>query len=252
MHWTLLAALFLALAWFVRNDLAEYEAFKALARSEERQRLFRRWLVRAFLFFGLGAVAVLLLIGRIEALWRLPPEFEPLSSAIGRHFAHAEGGSGGRFLMIVSAAVLGGSFLGALLAGSGGKDKAGKPALVGDVEPLFPRNPEERRWTALLAINSGPSEELYFRLMLPLILTLATGSAGLAFAVAAMIFGAIHLYQGWIGVLGTMVSGIMLTGLYLASGQIWLPVVLHSLMNLNSLWLRPLIGAWRQGPPAAP
>ena len=35
----LLAAVLALLAWFVRNDRAEYAAFKALTRTEDRQRV---------------------------------------------------------------------------------------------------------------------------------------------------------------------------------------------------------------------
>jgi membrane protease YdiL (CAAX protease family) len=248
MYWILLVALLLALAWFVRNDLAEYEAFKALVRSEDRQRVFRNWLARSFLFFGLGAVGALLLLGRIDSLWRLPPEFAGLAATVSRHLAVDDAGGGATpFLAIVSAAILAGGILGALLAGRRGKDKAPSQVVIGDIEPLFPRNRDERRWTALLALNAGPSEELFFRLLLPLVIALATRDAVLAFAASAVVFGAVHYYQGWLGVLGTIAGGFVFTGLYLASGSIWLPTILHSLMNLNTLWLRPWLQARRSG-----
>jgi membrane protease YdiL (CAAX protease family) len=248
MSWILLAALLLALAWFVRNDLAEYEAFKALTSSEDRQRVFRRWLARAFLFFGLGAVGVLLLLGRIDSLWRLPPEFTGLAATVARQIADDDSGGGSTpFLAIVSAAILAGGILGGLIAARRRKDKAPSQVVIGDIEPLLPRNREERRWTALLALNAGPSEELFFRLLLPLVIALATHDAVLAFAASALLFGAVHYYQGWIGVLGTTAVGLLFTGLYLASGSIWIPAILHSLMNLNTLWLRPWLEARRSG-----
>jgi membrane protease YdiL (CAAX protease family) len=233
----LLLLVLVLLAGFVRNDSAEYAAFKRLTRSAERQRAFRRWTLKSFAFFGLGAVALLALLGRIETLWRLPPEFAELASALGRRLS-GEGGLSAGFVVAVSAALVAGGAIGAIAAAWRGR---GKPASlkIGDVEPLFPRNREERRWTALLAVNSGPSEELFFRLMLPLLIALATGDALLAFAASALIFGAVHFYQGWAGVIGTTLAGALFTGLYLASGTIWVPVVLHSVMNLNSLWLRP-------------
>jgi membrane protease YdiL (CAAX protease family) len=246
MYWILLVALLLALAWFVRNDLAEYEAFKALTLSEDRQRMFRQWLARSLLFFGVGAVGVLLLLGRIESLWRLPPEFAGLAAIVGRHLADDDSGGGATpFLAIVSGAILAGGILGALIASRRRKDKAPAQMVIGDIEPLFPRNREERRWTALLALNAGPSEELFFRLLLPLVVALATHDALLAFAASALVFGAVHYYQGWLGVLGTTAIGFVFTGLYLASGSIWVPAILHSLMNLNTLWLRPWLQSRR-------
>jgi membrane protease YdiL (CAAX protease family) len=235
----LLLFVLLLLAGFVRNDGAEYAAFKRLTQSEERQRVFRRWTLKSFAFFGLGAVAILALLGRIETLWRLPPEFAGLAAAVGRRLS-ADGGEGAStgLVLLVSAGMFAGGLIGALAAAWRGPGKS-VPIKVGDVEPLFPRNKAERRLTALLALNAGPSEELFFRLMLPLLIALATGDALLAFAASALIFGSVHFYQGWAGVVGTTFAGALFTGLYLASGTIWVPVVLHSLMNLNSLWLRP-------------
>lgn len=238
MYWILLAAILLGLAWFVRNDAAEYAAFKALTATEERQRAFRRWTVRSLLGFGASSVLLLLLLGRIGTLWRLPPEFAPLAAAVRAHLGGAGGGSGS-FLLMVSGALVAGGVLGGLVAARAGKAKGRGPVVIGDIEPLFPRNRDERRWTALLAANAGPSEELFFRLLLPLVVALATGNAAFGFAAAAVIFGAIHFYQGWAGVLGTTVAGFVFAALFLASGSLWVPVLLHSVMNLNTLWLRP-------------
>ncbi|HEY0414736.1 MAG TPA: CPBP family glutamic-type intramembrane protease [Allosphingosinicella sp.] len=248
MYWVLLAAILLALAWFVRNDLAEYEAFKALSRSDERQRVFKRWVAKSFLFFGIGSAAILLLLGRIDALWRLPPEFAGLAAAVARQLADKDSGDGGTFFLgIVSAALVGGGIIGAVVAARRRNAQTPARIVTGDIEPLFPRNREERRWTALLALNAGPSEELFFRLLLPLMISLAIHNAVFAFAAAAVLFGLIHLYQGWVGVLGTTVIGFVFTGLYLASGNIWVPAVTHSLVNLNSLWLRPWLQQRRGG-----
>jgi membrane protease YdiL (CAAX protease family) len=242
----LLIAILLALAGFVRNDGAEYRAFKALTDTEARQRAFRRWTLRSFLFFGLGAVAVLLLLGRTEALWTLPPEFAGLASNISERLSEEGGGDLSKGLLAgVCIALLAGGIAGGLLATLRRKGRREVQLKVGDIEPIFPRSRRERRWTALLAANAGPSEELFFRLMLPLLATLVTGDAILAFAASALIFGAVHFYQGWAGILGTTLAGALFTGLYLATGSIWVPVVLHSLMNLNTLWLRPWLGEWK-------
>jgi membrane protease YdiL (CAAX protease family) len=242
MYAALLIAVLLLLAAFVRNDIADYAAFKTLTDTQARQRAFGRWTAKAFAFFGLGSLAMLLLIGRIEALWRLPPEFAGTAAAVSRRLA-GDGGSDGAtgFILGVSGALVAGALGGALLARWRRGTAAGP--VLGDIEPLFPRNAAERRWTALLAANAGPSEELFFRLMLPLLFALATGNALFGFAAASLIFGIAHLYQGWKGVLGTTVAGLLFAGIYLASGSIWLPALLHALVNLNSLWLRPWASA---------
>lgn len=231
----LLAAVLALLAWFVRNDRAEYESFKALTRTEDRQRVLRRWIPRSFLLFSGASLAVLALIGRLGSLLRLPLEFAPLA-------AHVDHDLSAGFLPILIGAVIGGAILGAVVAAlRQRRGKTAQPKILGDIEPMLPRSRDERRWTALLGAQAGLGEELFFRLMLPLLIVLVTGNAWLAFAAAGLIFGLVHFYQGWVGILATTVAGFGFAALYLASGAIWLAILLHAVVNLNSLWLRPLL-----------
>jgi membrane protease YdiL (CAAX protease family) len=240
----LLILLLLLLFWFVRNDAKEYAAFKTVESSEERQSIFRRWVLRSFLLFVGSAILALLLLGRVEALVRMPPEFAPLA----RIFAGFGGGGGGAstgFIVAVSLALVAGAAAGAALARRGRSNTKAKPKprppVIGDIEPLLPRNAAERKWTALLAANAGPGEELFFRLVLPLLIAIVTGNAWIAFAASSLIFGAVHFYQGWVGIVATMLGGLVFAAFYLATGSIWLAALVHSLMNLNTLWLRPLL-----------
>ena len=104
----LLVAVALLLAWFLRGDLAEYEAFKLLTRTEDRQAAFRRWTIKSFFLFGGAALAVLAILGRLDALVRMPLEFAALSGPIASRFS-GEGGVGTGFLIGLGiAAVAGG------------------------------------------------------------------------------------------------------------------------------------------------
>ena len=235
----LLAALLALLAWFVRNDRAEYERFKKLSETEDRQRAFRRWTIRSFLLFCGASLAVLAVLGRLDALVRVPAEFSSLSPRL----ESLDIGPG--FLAGFAGAIALGGLIGAAMVSLRRDRAAGPPKLLGDIEPLFPRNRAERKWTALLAANAGPGEELFFRLVLPLLIALVTGNAILAFVAAGLIFGLVHFYQGWVGIAATTFVGFAMAGLYLATGIIWIPVVIHSLINLNSLWLRPLLAERR-------
>lgn len=240
-HAALLAAVLILLAWFVRNDRAEYAAFKALTRTEDRQRVFRQWTWRSFLVFTGSALAVLALLGRLDALIRVPPEFGALTARLDGD--SGEGGIGWGFLIGVLVAVVAGGVAGAVLRSRlAGRDSSARPPkLLGDIAPLLPRNRDEGRWTGLMALNAGPGEELFFRLMLPLLIALVTGNAALAFVAAGLIFGLVHFYQGWVGILTTTIIGFAFAAFYLFTGTIWLPVAAHSLMNLNSMWLQPLL-----------
>jgi membrane protease YdiL (CAAX protease family) len=107
----------------------------------------------------------------------------------------------------------------------------------------MPRNRPEMVHAAMLSVAAGITEELAFRLYLPLLIALITGNALLAFAVAALLFGAMHLYQGWKGVAATMVVGLVMTAVYLMTGALWLAMLLHALIDLNGLVVRPLLSS---------
>src|SRR5690606_14130034 len=110
-----------------------------------------------------------------------------------------------------------------------------------DFEPLLPRAPSERMPVLALALNAGVGEELFFRAMMPLLLTLVGLPAIPALLLSAAIFGVVHLYQGWFGVALTAVVGAGLSYVYLKSGSIWMPVALHMFININALFVRPAI-----------
>ena len=54
-----------------------------------------------------------------------------------------------------------------------------------------------------------------------------------------MLFGLAHWYQGRLGMLATGVLGAVLTQLYLTTGSLLLPMVLHVLIDLRLLLDRP-------------
>ena len=63
--------------------------------------------------------------------------------------------------------------------------------------------------------------------------------AGIAFVATTLLFGALHRYQGWVGVLLTTVLGGLFALAYLAADGLWLPVAFHLFINFNSLLLNP-------------
>jgi membrane protease YdiL (CAAX protease family) len=52
-------------------------------------------------------------------------------------------------------------------------------------------------------------------------------------------FGLAHLYQGWVGVVATGFVGAVFTALYLWSGSLAVPIVLHVILDLLGLVVRP-------------
>jgi uncharacterized protein len=234
----LLLAALAAVAWFVRGDLGEYRRFKALSHTSSRRKRYRLWVAKAWLAFGLPALLGLALLGRLEALATLPPEFAALAALLPRLEGSGEAFAGG---------AVGGAVMGGLLVGLFFARRRKEPVTIGDVGALLPRNRGELAYGALLSATAGLTEEAFFRLLLPLLLALVTGQAVLAFVAAGLIFGAMHLYQGWAGVAGTTVMAAVLTFLYLATGLLWVAMLVHVAIDLNGLVLRPVLGgAWRR------
>ncbi|HEY0105750.1 MAG TPA: CPBP family intramembrane glutamic endopeptidase [Rhizomicrobium sp.] len=228
-----------ALGWFVYSDKAEYARFKALTESRDRQARFVVWIAKSFLLFGGGAVVGLALVGHRDALVGLPPEFEPVLKllSVAPDDRRDLGSLFEGFLIALPVALL----TAWLILRRRAKSGAGGPIALGDIQPLLPRNGAERLCAVFLALNAGLSEELFFRLALPLLLALVFGNAVAAFAVAAVVFGIVHLYQGWIGVLATTVLGAVFTMVYLGTGSIWLAAALHALIDINGLIVMPLL-----------
>ena len=235
----LLLLYLLALAWLVRKDIADYAAFKLLASTVDRQRRFRVWIAKAFLFFAGGALIALALLGRWHALYTLPPEFENLArvihSSAPSHALLSEGFLGGLLGGVLASVAIGALASEAL----GAKKKS--TMVVGDVQTLMPRNTAEIAHSLLFAANAGFSEELFFRLLLPLLIAMVFGNALAAFLAAAVIFGLVHIYQGWVGVVATTILGLLLSALYLGTGSIWIAIVAHALLDVINLVVRPTL-----------
>jgi membrane protease YdiL (CAAX protease family) len=53
--------------------------------------------------------------------------------------------------------------------------------------------------------------------------------------VSSAVFGLAHAGQGVRGVLATAMVGLLLGGLFLASGSLLLPILLHTLIDLRAL-----------------
>jgi uncharacterized protein len=101
------------------------------------------------------------------------------------------------------------------------------------VESVLPHNARELRAFGWLSITAGVCEELLYRGYLIAYFTAfvdwwpAAGLAAIAFALA-------HAYQGATGVLKTGAVGVIMGTLYLLSGSIWGPMLLHAMVDITS------------------
>ncbi len=108
---------------------------------------------------------------------------------------------------------------------------------------MLPTTRSQRLLWVLVCLSAGIGEEWVYRGFVLRYLTAAwPGLAGWAvLLVAAAVFGLAHAYQGWRGVLATAVVGLLLSVLYLGTGNLLLPMLVHTLIDLHVLLLLPAV-----------
>jgi len=123
-----------------------------------------------------------------------------------------------------------------------------RPRKYGSAEALksmawfLPATWAERRWFASVSVTAGICEEALFRGFLLHYLHVFpwTVNLTLALVVSAVIFGFQHLYQGIAGVAQTAVMGFLSSLLFLLTGNLLAPMIVHAALDLRMLVvLRP-------------
>lgn len=232
-----LVALLCALIWMARRDARDYAAFALAQLSVDRIRFYRNWTVVPLALFGVGGLALLLFLDRINALWLFPAEF---ASAIGLiESVSISASSSAEGLLGMAAGLAVGLAVTAIIWRI--RLRKMREPVVGGVEALLPRNKKEMAACIPLAVNAGVSEEIFYRLALPLLAFEATGSVAASFAISIAAFGVAHWYQGWKGVMATTAVGALMVWLYLSSGSILKPILAHVLIDIVGLVIRPLV-----------
>jgi len=232
LDWLILLGLLAAYFWYVRGG--------GIATGTGRIARYRRWMRRAPLAFGATSLAALLASQQLQALATPPTAFAP-AATLARRLA-GFGGNVADLQLAVLGGFGGGVLLGMVIAWR--RKRRGKRQLVaGDLERIMPRTSGELVWTAALGIVAGVVEELFFRLALPLFATLATGDVWIGLTLALAAFAYAHRYQGRVGMVFSTLAGGLFAILYLATGSLGFTMLVHALLNLNGLVLRPaLIG----------
>jgi membrane protease YdiL (CAAX protease family) len=191
---------------------------------------FLRWSARIAITYGLPAVVGVMLLG-ID-LDRPAPAFLPLAGQLG----YGEPFPTGLLLIGIAA----GTVIGAAIAWWRGAGKRwfgpplGVPCTAGGLAGAL-----------LLAGSAGVAEELFFRWLVPLLLVRVGLDVALAFAASALMFGWLHRYQGAAGVIATTLGGAMFAWLYLVSGSLPLAMLVHALVDVSALVIRPWAASLR-------
>lgn len=88
-------------------------------------------------------------------------------------------------------------------------------------------------FTLLLSVTAGICEELIFRAYLFNLVDTYTGTIG-AILISSLVFGFWHVYLGWQEVLRTSIMGAILCCVYIFTGNIIVPIVLHVFIDIYS------------------
>jgi len=202
-------------------DYFEFKKLKASEDPRRKVRFYRKWLVLQWIFAGI----VLVSAGR--GLWHPPATSEWPWLHTDRAHSFALGLTLG--ILAVMAVPL---------------FSLGKPKVRAAIRKAFaklsffvPCETFEFPWFAALSVTAGVCEEwvcrgfvLHYLVAAPWHLSLGT-----AVILSAAVFGLNHLYQGLSGMVTTGVLGLILALLYLATGSLLLPMVLHALIDLRAL-----------------
>lgn len=102
---------------------------------------------------------------------------------------------------------------------------------------LLPRTAAERRLFTVVGVTAGICEEWLYRGFFLAVAAAVGGGppAPVLVVVGAVAFGLAHAYQGVAGVVTTGVLGGVMAALYLGTGSLLLPVLLHALVDLRFL-----------------
>lgn len=234
----------------VTRERRDYARFKRLRSTMLRRKVFRRWAIESWVILG-GLAAVVLLAAHPFVLPALdavrawgPLAAIPYDSDTVRGIVVGFG-VGVILVMVVPIILL-------------RRQRLDEVPAIGDIRALLPRNRGELPYGAALGLTAGIVEELLFRLALPAllfgVLQGVPGAGALAFGIAALVFGALHIYQGPLGILFAFILGLLFTLLYVVTGSILVPIVLHALIDLRSFILIPIAlgGAWNVETPPTP
>jgi len=229
-----LALAIAAYVYFFKGDFGWLSELAALQPPGWRRRRYRVWIAKSWLLFAGPSLLGLALLGRLDLLLTPPVEFVWPAYEAGYPAPIQD------LLIELAVGLAAGSVVGG--GWSIWRGRRGRlPAMLGDFSSLLPQDRVEARLAAGSAISAGITEEIYFRLLIPLLVTDLAHNPWAGFAVGTLLFALAHRYQRWLGVVATGLVGVLLAFFYLQSGALWLAMLVHATIDLNGLVVRPAL-----------
>lgn len=97
---------------------------------------------------------------------------------------------------------------------------------------LLPKTRTEKVSFFFLSLAAGVGEEVAFRGFLVPALILVFGWPWMAVFVSSVAFGALHAYQGWLGMARTAVLGLVFAVAFLMTGTLWPAIIAHAVLDV--------------------
>ena len=107
---------------------------------------------------------------------------------------------------------------------------------VESIDYLLPTTKLERKWSVFVAITAGICEEIIYRgFVIHYLSGLPVELEKMHLLIlSAVIFGFAHIYQGWRGFVLTGLIGFVFARIYLETGSLLFPVILHIIIDMRS------------------
>lgn len=210
-------------------DWYEIPRLKASTEPRKKVRFYHKIMIVSWIL----AVTATLSAGwvHVSTIHRVAGEIAWLESG-SRGLVAMEGVTAGMMIAIFVPAIL-------ALRSAKIRAKAGKAAKR--LAFILPSTPDERQWWWLVCITAGICEEVVYRGFLlhyfhnvPFHLSFTW-----ALVASSLVFGIAHLYQGIAGSLQTILIGFVLGAMFLASGNLLLPIAVHAILDLRVLAMLP-------------
>ena len=221
----------------ITGALAIYVVYAAVAGAQDYKKLVageRLWFYRKWSFelglLTLGGVVALLATGRANDVTTFPGALAPVHDLFSQPIAALA------FWLLFAAfcALMAAPLVSvARLAPNEANAKRATKTLA--ATPMIARDARERAWGTILSIAAGMSEELVFRLVLPVALFALTHNLPAALIISVVGFGIGHIYQGLSGVILTSATGALMLGVYAATQSLWLVAAFHALVDYRAM-----------------
>ncbi len=106
---------------------------------------------------------------------------------------------------------------------------------------ILPVTRKERWWWVAVSLTAGVCEEILYRGFLIRYFQAAPAYASLTFAIVGSIiaFGIGHSYQGFRGVVATSILGAVFAVIFVMTGSLLVPVLLHAFVDVRILLMVP-------------